>query len=93
MLPSDTAGWIGLTLALIVALPVLAIGLLLINENTKALNEQKALRAELDEIMRDASGIGAKPTDEQVTAIYARLDRYQRRFADLQRSPFVISRS
>lgn len=92
MFPSDTAGWIGLGLALVVILPVAVVCLMLIIDNTKVLNEEKSLRAELDGIKREADRIGYDPTYEQVTALNARLDQYRQRFDAFRRSRFVISK-
>lgn len=92
MFPSDIAGWIGFSLALVVILPVAAICLMFIIDNTKVLNEEKALRVELDDIKREAARISPEPTDEQLAALNARLDQYRQRFAAFQRSPFVITR-
>lgn len=92
MFPSDTAGWIGFTLFIIVMLPLAAIALALTIDNTKALNEEKALRVELADMVRECDAIGPSPTDEQMAALNARIERYRQRFADFRASPFVISK-
>jgi hypothetical protein len=92
MLPSDTAGWIGLTLALIVALPVAAIALLLIIDNTKALNQEKELRQRLAALNARLATMTPDTPMTDIEALQRDIAEYDRYFTEWKRSPFVVSR-
>lgn len=81
----------GIILGSVVILVVGVAALLLIIDNTRVLNERKALHVELDDIQRECDAIGSHPTDEQVAALNARIDHYRKRFDTFRASPFVIS--
>lgn len=64
----------------------------LIVANTKTLNEQKLLRAELVDIQRDFDALGPDATYEQLAAINQRINAYAARWYKFRSSPFVITR-
>lgn len=78
-------------IAIILAVVLLA-AVALIVKNTGTLNEQKALRAELADMVREADEMGTQPTDEQIAALQARIGKYEVRWRAFKRSPFVIDR-
>jgi hypothetical protein len=81
--------------AVLTVLVIAAVGapcVVLIVANTKTLNEEKLLGAELAEIQRDFDALGPDATYEEVAAINQRLDAYAARWSKFRGSPFVITR-
>jgi len=90
MFPSDTAGWIGFSLALAVIIPMAIICGALCWDNTRALNQDKDLRARLKQLQIDVAE--TDPDDaEAVSQIQARTTALGHEIDEFQRSPWVIA--